>query len=106
MSRGVDWLVDSSIYPIILVVSVEIFRGSRKARLKRFKEEEFSSINIEFEIVFDFDIRVIENFTTVVEFELPREACNGLEVWIHRRIYIPGGSFQRNGRNFYFFKTT
>lgn len=37
MSRGVDWLVDSSIYPIILVVSVEIFRGSRKARLKRKK---------------------------------------------------------------------
>lgn len=50
--------------------------------------------------MFDFDIRVIENFTTVVEFELPREACNGLEVWI-----IPGGSFRRNGRNFYFFNS-
>lgn len=53
--------------------------------------------------MFDFDIRVIENFTTVVEFEF--EACNGLEVWIHRRIYIPGGPFRRNGRNFYFFNS-
>lgn len=37
--------------------------------------------------MFDFDARVIENLTTVVEFELPRKACNGLEVDPSKNIY-------------------